>query len=421
MTGEGEAADVARSAPEPEDERWLTSGVGGIGAASLLADLGHEVPTALLPSLLTTTSGAPAAALGLIEGVADGLAGGARLGGGALADDPQRRRRRAVGGYTATAVLSAQIGLASSVWQVGVLRAGAWTARGLRVPARNALLADVVPPRPTVAPTGSSGRWTTSARSAARCWRSPCRRSKRPHGDPGLGHSRLARSRRDPLRDPRYTAAESARPTADPAARPPRAARRAESASSSASRCSSVGNIAATLLILRATELLEPSHSQHRAATLALLLYVTLQRGCDALVSIPAGRLGDRRGFPLVLTARRRRVRDRLRRLRGRRRAVRAWHLVRQPLAQGSACVETAEHAAVASRAPPTVRGSAFGLLAGVQSLGNFVASGLAGILWTVFSAEVAFVYAAACMVFALTIFVRPSRALVTTGLNDAS
>jgi MFS family permease len=31
------------------------------------------------------------------------------------------------------------------VWQVGLLRAGAWTARGLRVPARNALLADVVP------------------------------------------------------------------------------------------------------------------------------------------------------------------------------------------------------------------------------------------------------------------------------------
>jgi MFS family permease len=31
------------------------------------------------------------------------------------------------------------------VWQVGVLRAGAWAARGLRVPARDALLADVVP------------------------------------------------------------------------------------------------------------------------------------------------------------------------------------------------------------------------------------------------------------------------------------
>ncbi|MGH9120005.1 MAG: hypothetical protein ACRD0A_19710, partial [Acidimicrobiales bacterium] len=49
-------------------ERWLTPGVRGIGGASLLADLGHEVPTALLPSLLTSTLGAPAAALGVIEG-----------------------------------------------------------------------------------------------------------------------------------------------------------------------------------------------------------------------------------------------------------------------------------------------------------------------------------------------------------------
>ena len=119
--------------------------MGGIGAASLLSDLGHEVPTALLPSLLTTTLGAPASALGLIEGVADGLAGAARLGGGALADDPDRRRAVAVGGYTTTAVLSGPIGAATAVWQVAVLRAGAWTARGLRVPARNALLADVVP------------------------------------------------------------------------------------------------------------------------------------------------------------------------------------------------------------------------------------------------------------------------------------
>lgn len=70
------------------DERWLTPGVGGIGVASLLADAGHEIPTALLPSLLTSTLGASASALGVIEGVSDGLAGLARLGGGALADTP---------------------------------------------------------------------------------------------------------------------------------------------------------------------------------------------------------------------------------------------------------------------------------------------------------------------------------------------
>lgn len=125
--------------------RWLTRGVRGIGAASFLSDLGHEVATSLLPRLVTQTLGASAAVLGLIEGLADGLAGVARFIGGGLADDPQRRRSLAVGGYTATAVLTAGIGVATAPWQVGLLRAGGWAARGLRVPARNALLADAVP------------------------------------------------------------------------------------------------------------------------------------------------------------------------------------------------------------------------------------------------------------------------------------
>jgi MFS family permease len=138
------AADEPSIGIETE-QRWLTPGVGGIGAASLLADAGHEVPTLLLPTFLTSTLGAPASALGVIEGISDGLAGAARLGGGALADDPHRRRTTAVGGYASTAVLSALIGAASNAWQVGVLRAGSWASRGLRVPARNALLADTVP------------------------------------------------------------------------------------------------------------------------------------------------------------------------------------------------------------------------------------------------------------------------------------
>ena len=105
------------------EAEWLTPGVKGIGTASFLADAGHEVPTALLPSLLTSTLGASPAALGVIEGVSDALAGFARFGGGALADDPDRRRTVAVGGYSATAVLSAATAGATSVWQVAVLRA----------------------------------------------------------------------------------------------------------------------------------------------------------------------------------------------------------------------------------------------------------------------------------------------------------
>lgn len=130
----------------PRDTRrasWLTRPVALIGSSSLLSDLGHEVPTALLPGFLTATLGAPAAALGVIEGAA----GIAKLAGGALADDPHRRRNVAVGGYATTAVLSSAIGLATSPLEVGILRTGAWAARGLRGPSRNALLTDLTDPR----------------------------------------------------------------------------------------------------------------------------------------------------------------------------------------------------------------------------------------------------------------------------------
>jgi MFS family permease len=117
MTTDAEPGQTAKP-------RWFSRGVTGIGTSSFLADLGHEIPTALLPSLLTVTLHAPASTLGLIEGISDAAAGVARLAGGALADDPGRRRRVAVGGYTATTVLSAAIGAAGAPWRAGVLRAG---------------------------------------------------------------------------------------------------------------------------------------------------------------------------------------------------------------------------------------------------------------------------------------------------------
>jgi MFS family permease len=73
----------------------------------------------------------------------------------------------------------------------------------------------------------------------------------------------------------------------------------------------------------------------------------------------------------------------------------------------GIGCVETAEHAAVAAKAPPEVRGSAFGLLAAIQSFGNFAASGIAGLLWTVTSPSWAFAYLTAWMILAAAILTR--------------
>src|SRR5713101_4557340 len=115
MTQSEPTAEMATSEASP---KWLTPGVRGIGLASFLADMGHEVPTALFASLVVSVLGASAAVLGLIEGLADGLAGLARLLGGPLADDPATRRKTAIGGYISTAVLASLIGAAAMVWQV---------------------------------------------------------------------------------------------------------------------------------------------------------------------------------------------------------------------------------------------------------------------------------------------------------------
>ena len=384
-----------------EEPRWLTPGVGGIGVASLLSDLGHEVPTALLPSLLTSTLRAPASALGVIEGVADGLAGGARLAGGALADDPARRRSVAVGGYATTAVLSGLIGAATNVWQVAVLRAGAWTARGLRVPARNALLADVVSasvygraygferamdnlgaiggPLFALALVGLIGVRSAILLSiipglvaalaivyAIRRTPTPTVREHQPirlHVRPLL-HGRLGRLL----------------------------------AASAAFEC---GNLAATLLILRATELLQPGRSHTSAAQLALVLYAAYNLAAT-LASIPAGHAGDRHGQLRILgggaacfliaylgfafT--------------GESFAVLAGCFILAGIGIGAA--ETSETAAVAGLAPEQLRGSAFGLLAALQAAGNLAASTIAGLLWTAISPTASFIYVAAWMLLAL-------------------
>ncbi len=129
---------VVRTEPIPPGvPRWLTKGVWGIGLASFLADVGHEVPTALFASFVTITLGAPPAVLGLIEGLADGLAGLARFAGGTLSDNPQRRRSVALGGYLSTAALASLIGAAVAVWQVALLRMAAWPSRpGTQCPPR---------------------------------------------------------------------------------------------------------------------------------------------------------------------------------------------------------------------------------------------------------------------------------------------
>jgi MFS family permease len=161
------------------------------------------------------------------------------------------------------------------------------------------------------------------------------------------------------------------------------------------------GNAAATLLILRATELLEPERGHDAAVEVALLLYAGYNLAAT-LASIPGGHLADRRGNVRVLVL-----------------GVAAFliaylgfALVGSTLAGlalmfvaagiGIGLVETAEPAAVAALAPNEIRGSAFGLLAAAQSLGNLAASAIAGALWTLASPRIAFLYLAGWMLLSL-------------------
>ncbi len=124
---------------------WLTKTVLGIGLASLFSDLSHETITAVLPAYLANM-GVAAGALGTIEGFADGLSTLAKLYGGWLTDRLRKRKPLCAAGYGFMA-LSPLIIAAASNWLI-VLggRVLSWVSRGLRTPARKALMAEAVNP-----------------------------------------------------------------------------------------------------------------------------------------------------------------------------------------------------------------------------------------------------------------------------------
>jgi MFS family permease len=384
-----------------EDEPWFTRSVAAIGGASFFADLGYEMPTSLLPSFLTSTLGAPAAALGLIEGVADGLGGVSRLAGGAIADDPSRRRKTAVGGYTVTAILTAAIGAATAVWQAGALRIAGWIARGLRAPSRSALLAEAVS-------EGTYGRAFGYERAMDNLG---------AIGGPllAIGLVALVGIRTAILVSviPGLLAALAIVIGIRAIPKPKRGERRPLRLQVRpvlhgrlgrlflAISAFEIGNAAATLLILRATGLLQHGHSHTAAVNLALGLYAGYNLAA-VVASFFGGRLGDRRGMVLVfgLGAAAFAVGFAGLAVTGSSIALIAVFFAFAGIGIGFA--ETAESAAVAGLAPSEVVGSAFGLLAGVQSFGNFAASAVAGALWTLVSPRVAFIYLAFWMLVSL-------------------
>ncbi len=115
------------------------------GLVSLFADISSEMVYPLLPLFLVDTLGAPAFALGLIEGVAEGTASVMKAVSGRLSDRLGRRRPFVVGGYGLSTAAKPLLA-AAFVWPAVLgVRFVDRLGKGLRTAPRDAMVAEVTP------------------------------------------------------------------------------------------------------------------------------------------------------------------------------------------------------------------------------------------------------------------------------------
>jgi MFS family permease len=399
---------VSGPAPGVLPRQGLGPVARAVGAASFFADVCQGIAGALLPRLVTGVLGAPASALGVIEGLSDGAGGAARLVGGAVSGDTRRRRVVAVGGYAATAASLSALGAAPGPAVAGALRVAGVASFNFRIPARNSVLADAVP-------TGSLGRafGFERAMAAAGAIAGPLvaigllrwlgiRGALGAAILPGLAATAAIAwaVRRGP-----------ARPRRSPLLHLPVARllgtglRRLLAALTPFE----LGRVGSSFLILRATDVLAGGRGPTRATEVALAL-LAAHNALGALVAAPAGRLCDRTGPRPVLVA-----------------GVAAMSagilllvaagagpamLVGGFLVTGAGdgALQPAVAAAVARAVPAELRAAAFGLTSGLQGIANLVAGATIGLLWTAVSPEAALGLAAGWMAVALVLLLREDR-----------
>lgn len=124
---------------------WMNRTVAGAGITSALGDFCYETTTVILPGFLAVL-GIPAAALGLIEGIADAVASFTKMVSGYFADKLGHRKLLVLVGYGLTPLGQALIALAAG-WPLILLgRMVSWFGKGLRGPLRDAIVIQAVSP-----------------------------------------------------------------------------------------------------------------------------------------------------------------------------------------------------------------------------------------------------------------------------------
>jgi MFS family permease len=385
------AANNEMPSAAPAPKRWLTRGVLGIGLASLFSDWGHEAATAILPAFLASL-GAPAFALGVIEGVSDGLSSFAKLAGGWIADRPKLRKPTGIIGYLATGLSTFAYAFAQTWPAILVMRSLGWVGRGSRGPSRDTLLTDAVAPEQHGRAFGFEramdtigavlGPLCATALLGVLGARGVLRWTLLPGLAAAVSFALLApRGKKDEgHRAPSFASSFAQLP-------------RTYWHFLAGVFAHGIGDFAPTLLILRAGQILTPQYGFARASTIAVGLY-TFYNFVNAAASYPAGALADRIGKRELLSV-------------GYLFAVIAFAgFIFEPptipmlaLLFGLAGIhgavqQSVEKSLAAELLPAASRGSGFGVLATVNGVGDLISSVAVGVLWSSVSADAGFLYA---------------------------
>jgi MFS family permease len=392
-------------AEPPPRLRWLNRTVLGIGLASLCSDFSHEVATSLLPAFLASM-GVAAVWLGVIEGVSDGLSSAAKMGSGFYTDKLQKRKPIAVLGYIITALGTASFGLASTGWHVLLARSSAWLGRGVRTPVKKALLVSAVTKETRGRAFGFERMMDTIGAIIGPTSAFFLLAAFHHHYPPlfaltlipGLGAAACIAflvQEKERRQISHVSFGERLRAMPKPYRK-----------FLVAVGLFGAGDFAHSMLILLATQKLTPTLGAAKAASIAIGLYV-VHNILNASSAPVAGWLADRFKKPLVLSAGYALA------------AVMAVLVIVLPttvwtftliFALGGiyiAVEETLEDSLCAELVEEEHHGMAYGVLATVNGIGDFISSIVVGLLWTEFGTNVAFGYSAVLFILGSLLVLR--------------
>lgn len=376
--------------PSPPKTSWLNRTVLGVGLTSLFSDWSHETATAVLPAFLAALGAGPAW-LGAIEGIADGLSSFAKLAAGHYTDRLKRRKPLAVFGYAFTTLATASFALATQAYHVLAGRSAAWLGRGVRSPARKALLAADTPPAAYGRAFGFERLMDTLGaivgpltalgllRLTAHSYRKVFLWTLLPGFIAVACFWLLVREKPIEARE-KKSFLHGLRTLPRPFHR-----------FLVAVGVFGAGDFSHTLLILYATKMLAPTHGMAAAASLAVILY-TLHNVFYAGSAYAGGWLSDHVRHRKVVLASGYALAGVTAMLLGT--SAHSLGLLALIFILGGLYIgteEALEDSLAAELVPRQQHGMAFGTLAAVNAIGDFASSLLVGVLWSAFNVEIAF------------------------------